>query len=275
MNDRDGSDSRAFEQERELTRLFRDALDNLTEDARRTVREEIAATGPRPGEVEDLVRRVVREEAERHRARDRRGQSWATAGKAALIVIVALGAGWGVGRLAGVGGGPGPVGRADLAATPGSVSSDGAAVLGQDTAVADGAVPSRPPTPQELASRFDSLFAARDALLVAAARAVSAPGLTAAVNGWAAGREDQDLVVHNILVQLALRATIDSTVAVDGAVVRRPQCRGETCGALLAYWRTKAGDPRFPPMGEAPASNSDGIALVERVLILEHGGILE
>ena len=257
MNDGDPVDDRDFERERELTGMYRDALDAFAEDARRIVREEVAAAQSSRGEAEDLVRRGA----------NPAGLPWTAAALAATIVITALGAAWGVVRLAG----PGPADTVTLAGT------DSAAVGEDSTTATESTLATRPApaTPRELAARFDSLFDARDDRLAAIVLSAASPSLAARVDDWALGRTENDLLVHNILVQLALRAVVDSTLTVDGAILRRPECRGETCGALLAHWRAHQDDPRYPPLGAAPAADGDGIALVERVLVLRHGGVVE
>ena len=262
-------DDREFERERKLTGMYRDALDAFREDARRVVREEVAAARPRPGELEELVRRTVGEEVGRQRGTDSAGLPWSAAGLAATMVIAALGVVWGITLVAGPGGAsPRSVGDSDGVGEVAGAGVDSS----ETTAPPLTEVPPEPPTPVELAARFDSLFAARDRRLGAVLVAVPPSSRTTALDAWQAGGDSE--VVHNVLVQLALRALVDPTLDVDGAILRSP-CRGQTCGALIEHWRAHLGDPRYPPLGPGPAVDAAGLAQVERILILRYAGIVE
>lgn len=263
-------DDREFERERKLTGMYRDALDAFREDARRIVREEVGAARPRPDELEDLVHGAVAEEVERRGGSGSAGwPPWFAAGLVAATVIAVLGAAWGIAAVAGRGSSLGAAGGA----------GGGEAVAG---AVPDSSAEARqteadplpePANPVRLASRYDSLFAARDPRLGAVLLAIPASGRAAALDGWAEGGNGE--VVHDFLVQLALRGLVDATLHVDGAILRGPPCRGDTCGALIEHWRTHRGDPRYPPLGPDPAADAAGLAQVERILILRRAGIVE
>ncbi len=264
-------DDREFEHERRLTGMYRDAIDAFREDARRIVREEVAAARPRPDELEDLVRGVVAEEVGRRGGSGSRGgPPWFAAGLAAAMVIAVVGAAWGIAAVAGWGGS-----SPDAAGEKGG----GGGVAG---AVSDSSAEARqteadplpePANPVRLAARYDSLFAARDPRLGAVLLAIPAPGRAAALDGWAEGGNGE--VVHDFLVQLALRGLVGATLDVDGAILRGPPCRGDTCGALIEHWRAHRGDPRYPPLGPDPAADAAGLAQVERILILRQAGIVE
>ena len=262
-------DDREFERERKLTGMYRDALDAFREDARQIVREEVAAARPGPGELEELVRRTVEEEMESRRGTDSGGLPWSAAGLAAAIVIAALGAVWGVTLVAGPGGvRPGSPGDSD-----GAGEVVGAGVDAAETTAP--ALPGFPPAAPSLAgpaARFASFFASRDRRL-GGVLATAPPSIrAAALDSWAADGAVE--AAYDFLVQLALRGLADSTLEIDGAILRSP-CRGQTCGTLIEHWRAHRGDARYPPLGPDPAADAAALAQVERILILRHAGIVE
>ena len=264
-------DDREFEHERKLTGMYRDALDAFREDARGVVREEVDAARPRPDELENLVRGVVAEEVGRRGGTgSAAGLPWSSAGLAATMAIAVLGVVWGIAAVAGRGG----------------ISPNGAGGTGGGGGVAGAAADSSEETGQvaaevlpgpahaiRLAARYDSLFAARDPRLGAVLLAIPAAGRAPALDGWTEGGNGK--VVHDFLVQIALRAVVDTTLDVDGTILRGPPCRGDTCGALIEHWRARRGDPRYPPLGPDPAVDTAGLAQVERILILRRAGIVE
>ena len=264
-------DDRAFEHERKLTGMYRDALDAFREDARRIVHEEVGAARPRPDEMEELVRGVVAEEVGRRGGSGRAGGlPWSAGGLAAALVIAVLGAAWGIAVVAGWGGS-----SPDAAGESGG--GGGVAGVVPDPSEGSGRAPaqvlSEPANPVRLTARYDSLFTARDPRIGAMLLAIPASGRAAALDGWAAGGNGD--VVHDFLVQLALRGLVDAALDVDGAILRGPPCRGDTCGALIEHWRAHRGDPRYPPLGPDPAADAAGLAQVERILILRQAGIVE
>lgn len=264
-------DDREFEHERRLTGMYRDALDAFREDARGIVRGEVAAARPRPDELEDLLRGVVGEELGRRGwSGSAVGLPWSAAGLAATMVIAVLVVVWGIAEVAGWGGSlPESAGGAVAGRGMPGPAADSSGETGRAaTEVLPG-----PPSPVDLAARYDSLFAARDPRLGGVLVAIPAPRRAAALDGWTEGGDSE--AVHDYLVQLALRGLVDSVLDVDGAILRGPPCRGETCGALVEHWRVHRADPRYPPFGSDPAADTAGLARVERILVLRHAGIVE
>lgn len=241
-----------LEAQRALTAEFRQALDAFAEDAQRIVRNEVSRVTPDADAIEEMVRRVAREEAGAAlRGRDRQ-ISWVTVGVASLAALLASGVGWTVARWAGDGPAP-PAVEAVQAAVPAAVTEP----------VLDG--PAR-------AARYDSLFAARDSTLVTMTGRIL-PGadsvLADAVAAWRSGDTAHDARVHDVLVQLRLREVVDSTLVLDGRILRRPTCAGASCAALARLWEQRAGRDGYPDLPEDPAADTSGLAIVERLLVLD------
>jgi len=181
----------------------------------------------------------------------------AVAAVAAALTLGSLGVGWGIWSLVGTTrGAPPPARAAEVAAN--------VAPAGTETVES--------PLPLDPAALYDSLFAARDSSLVGLASRVAgqgaAPGVVAALNAWSQGDASADGVVHNAFVQYGLRQGVDSTVSIDGAILRTPACRGHSCTALIGHWRSRAGEAGYPDPGSAPEADSTGLGVVERLLIL-------
>jgi hypothetical protein len=134
--------------------------------------------------------------------------------------------------------------------------------------------PVAPPDPAQLASRYDSLLDAHGRELVRLVDRLPAQTTNAAVNAavdaWRVGAmtADQKARLHTALVQSVLRDEVDSTLLIDGNILRNP-CGGRSCTALLQLWRERGPEFGLPAWSATGAADGATLAVVERVLVLE------
>ena len=238
--------------QRALTAEFREALEAFGEDARELVREEVARALPDEAAVQQMMRAIAREEAERS-AQGSRGISWPTAGAAAALTLAGLGLGW--------------AGTAWLGGGDGGETVQAAVSPPVEQAPAD---------PALRASLYDSLFASRDSALLAFSHGlddVAAAEVVGPVSAWRSGSDSSAVVVHGALVQLALRLVTDTTLAVDGVLPPVVGCELPACLALLDHWRSTAGRDGYPALPPDGAPDSVAVAQVERLVVLRAAGI--
>lgn len=251
------SDDR-FDLEKEHTAAYRQMLEALRDDVRVAVGEELDDREVPLEELRSMVRSMVRDAVQKAQ----RENVWMPAVRSALLATVFVSLlGWGVWGL-----------RSGLAGTPEAQADEG---------VVEVAVDSQPEasTAAHWVHFYDSLLLVRDSSLVAMVPADTLrPSGSATVQEWAVSAPSEvwspaDSTVHTLLVQTALKARADSTLVVDGLFTRGPPCQGATCGALLTYWRVRQGGEGYPGMGPEPESDLSALSVVERLLILDHGGL--
>ena len=91
-----------------------------------------------------------------------------------------------------------------------------------------------------------------------------------AIAAWRLGRmsDAQRERLHAALVQSVLRAEVDSSLAIDGNILREP-CGGSSCGALLELWQERGEALGLPAWSAAAAADPNTIRTVERILVLD------
>jgi hypothetical protein len=254
------SRSDPFREGQEAAEEARRELEILREDVAAMVRDEVGRAGMPRSELERVVAEAVRREAEAQASTP----VWQSVGLVAVgaLIGVVVGA-FGYGAL--FGGDEVPA-----ASARGPEPAESSAVASQDPP----AVQPQPPTPDETADRYDSLFAARDTLLsplVATLESGSAAPVMEAVGAWRAGdtlTDPQGRRLHDALVQAALNALAGTTLSLDGLLTRNP-CGGASCGALLELWRARGDELGMPPLPEEGTPSSDILAVAEKVLVMK------
>lgn len=252
--------SDGFRDGQELTRALRAALKDVRGDVEAIVRREVERAGIDETQVRALVRRAVAAELDAR-------TPWALA----RIRWVGPAVGLAVGLALGL----------SVFAVYAARGADRGAAVPAATATADSAAsaaeqtvaPARP-APAQLVARYDSLFEAAAPPLGALVDRLSIETrrdeVRTAVAAWKQGRmsADQRERLHAALVQSVLRAEIDSTLAIDGSILREP-CGGRSCAALLRLWEERG--PEFGLPVWPGVASADGVALrtVERLLVLD------
>jgi hypothetical protein len=263
-----------FERGQRESEELRKALDDLRDDIRAMVREEMARRDEVPADVEGSIREAVRIEVRSHTAPR---PFWGSVGLVAVGVVIGLAMGaLGYGALV-----VGADDRESPVATAGEeaeVDAPGASASGSPP---DDRENPTPATPDERAALYDSLLATRSARLEPLVLRLEAAGaaapVLAAVEAWRAGREldpEERRRLHDGLVQLSLNEEAGAGLALDGLLTRAP-CRGSSCGALLELWTERGTELGMPPAPEGAAADSAALAVAERVLVLrraEAGG---
>jgi hypothetical protein len=256
MNRRD-----PFRESQELTERLRDELKDIRLDVDAIVREEVARSNLDPARVEAIVREAVRRELNSNTPWLIAQQQWLLPAIGLLLGISIGLSAFAIVRLRAL---TPPAEQVAAATTAGTTPA---------TAVAPAAAPA-PPDPARLAARYDSLFAGFSPALDGLVRRVEAASrdqtVRTAIAAWRLGQISPELAgrLHSAFVQISLRDAIDSTLAVDGGILRDP-CSGSSCGALLRLWRESGARYALPPFPGEPVDAAQ-LAIAERALIM-HG----
>jgi hypothetical protein len=244
-----------FREAQDLTRAIRDELKDVRSDVDALVRREVQKSGIDEATMRALVRRAVADELSR---RTSWAMRWVVPG-VALSIGLALGlsvfAVWAVRR------------GNDAVIPPTTVAANAPAPATEPA-------PVQPLAPAQLASRYDSLLAAHAPALAPLVDRLPTETanvrVNAAVEAWRLGRmtAEQRAHLHTALVQSVLRAEVDSSLLIDGNILRNP-CGGRSCTALLDLWRERGAEFGLPAWTTTGAADDATLAVVERVLVLD------
>jgi hypothetical protein len=250
----------AFRESQELTERLRDELKDIRLDVDAIVREEVARSNLDPARVEAIVREAVKRELNAN-------TPWLIAQQQWLLPAIGLLLGISIGLSAFA------IVRLRALTPPATqVAANTTAGATPAATVAAPAAAPAPPDPARLAARYDSLFANFSPALDGLVRRVEAASrdqtLKTAIAAWRLGQISPELAtrLHSAFVQISLRDAVDSTLAVDGGILRNP-CSGSSCGAMLRLWRESGARYDLPPFPGEPV-DAARLAIAERALIM-------